>query len=965
MIRLHMLGVIDLRDESGREVRAVLAQPKRLALLAYLAAASPRGIHRRDTLLGMFWPELDQDHARNALSKAVHFLRRSLGDAALVSRSADELGLNGALVWSDVAAFGAAWDGNRTDEALGLYRGDLLPSFFVPDAPGFEQWLEQERTSLRLRASEAARLLAERHEVGGDATLAIECARRAVALSNGDERPLRRLVQLLDRLGDRSGALHAYEGFARRLAAELEVEPSSETVALVDRIRASGVPASARPAGPSLEPISQPRLAQPEEVPVPRQAPRRRRKTPVLAVGAVALGTLAAVAVLRFLGPGDAPMLDANLVAIAPFDVLDPALSVWREGIVDVLSRDLDGAGPLHTVSPAVAIRGWRGRAERGAAQALGRKTGAQLVVSGQVIGSGADSVRVRAALVEAGAGQTLGEVELQDAAVHMDRLLESLTLRLLQELGRERPVGAVRQGSISARPLPALKAFLRGEQFYRRMLWDSAASHYDHAIALDSGFALAYYRLAMAVGWNAERSKRYRAPEEYARRAALLNRGQTTRDSLLLIYGPFGMVLDQADSAYFVRYRQDLAVLERASQLYPGDPEIWYMLGEARDHLHFNDVGLAEPLDAFDRAIELDSTFGPAYKHTIELAMRLGDTNRARRYAAAYLASTSAGVSIPSLGLDALLLDPVHAGAAETARLVDTLAGIELWLSWWDLTQWPDSGETSVRLARALLRPGRSFVGAPPYILDSINRRTVLAGMLAFRGHLREAYQTAPPYTFHWPLVWQHPFPDLALLGTVPADSSTAVFGRMLRGDSLLRAEGEQRYGLAWWGAARDTASLALFVMRGDSAARRHPQAVARARLRGLAAAARAYLLLAKGDSVGALRAFAALPDSLCTVDLSDCFFERVTQMRLAASLGQDRSAAELYDRSIFGRHLHATVVPATLERGRIAERLGQRDKAIQSYRFVADVWRNADPELQPYVVEARDGLKRVGEIH
>jgi integrase len=82
---------------------------------------------------------------------------------------------------------------------------------------------------------------------------------------------------------------------------------------------------------------------------------------------------------------------------------------------------------------------------------------------------------------------------------------------------------------------------------------------------------------------------------------------------------------------------------------------------------------------------------------------------------------------------------------------------------------------------------------------------------MLAFRGHLREAYRTAPAYTFHWPLVWQHPFPDLALLGTVPADSSAAVFGRMLRGDSLLRAEGEQRYGLAWWGAVRDTAKAVV----------------------------------------------------------------------------------------------------------------------------------------------------------
>jgi eukaryotic-like serine/threonine-protein kinase len=970
MIRLHLLGAIDLRDENGREVQAVLAQPKRLALLAYLAAASPRGPHRRDALLGIFWPELDQEHARNALSKAVHFLRRSLGEGALVSRSAEELGLDGALVWTDVAAFGAALDGDRVDEALGLYRGDLLPSFFVPDAPGFEEWLERERTDLRARAAEAARLLAERLEVGGDATRAIACARRAVALSNGDERPLRRLLELLDKLGDRSAALHAYDTFARRLAAELEVEPGAETVALIERIRASGPSRPTTPAAPIIPNTGDPAREAPParelgecDVAV-RQGLRNRLRRPTTAAAIAGLGLIGALVSVRLSRSGPITGLDADLVAVAPFEVLDPKLELWREGIVDVLSRDLDGAGRLRTVSPAVAIQRWRGRAEAGAAQALGRRTGARLVVFGQVMGSGADSVRLRATLADAGGGRTIGEVELRDAAIHMDGLLESLTLKLLQELGRDRPVGAVRQGALGVRPLPALKAFLRGEQFYRRMLWDSAAAHYDHAIALDSGFALAHYRMAMAVGWNSEQSKRYRAPEEYARRAALLNRGQTTRDSLLLVYGPFEMLRGPADAGYFARYRQGLAVLERASQLYPGDPEVWYMLGEARDHIHSNDVTLAQTLDAFDRAIELDSTFGPAYKHTVEFAIRLGDTDRARRYAAAYLASTRTGVSIPSLRIDGLLLDPASAGSAEAARLVDTVAGVELWLSWWDLAQWPDSGETSIRLARALLRPDRSFVGAPPYIVDSINRRKILARMLAFRGRLREAYRTAPPYSFRWPLAWLHPFPDLALLGAVPADFAAAMFGRMLRGDSLLAADGEQRDGLAWWNAARDSASLALFARRADSAARYRSNPIDRAHLRALAAVARAYLVLAKGDSADGLRAFAALPDSLCL--LTDCFFDKLTQMRLAAALGQDRSAAEIFDRWIFGRHLSPVGVLGTLERGRIAERLGQRDKAIESYRFVADVWRNADPELQPYVAEAREGLKRVvDEIH
>jgi hypothetical protein len=52
---------------------------------------------------------------------------------------------------------------------------------------------------------------------------------------------------------------------------------------------------------------------------------------------------------------------------------------------------------------------------------------------------------------------------------------------------------------------------------------------------------------------------------------------------------------------------------------------------------------------------------------------------------------------------------------------------------------------------------------------------------------------------------------------------------------------------------------------------------------------------------------------------------------------------------------------VLGVLERGRIAERLGERRKAIDSYQFVVDVWRHADPELEPYVREARAALERL----
>src|SRR2546426_2417448 len=69
MIRFRMLGGVSLTAADGHEVRSLLAQPRRLALLAYLAAATPRDFQRRDSLVALFWPELDQKHARAARSE--------------------------------------------------------------------------------------------------------------------------------------------------------------------------------------------------------------------------------------------------------------------------------------------------------------------------------------------------------------------------------------------------------------------------------------------------------------------------------------------------------------------------------------------------------------------------------------------------------------------------------------------------------------------------------------------------------------------------------------------------------------------------------------------------------------------------------------------------------------------------------------------------------------------------------
>src|SRR5216117_295570 len=202
MIRFHSLGTLDLRDSQGRALSAVLRRPKLIALLGYLAAARPFGFHRRDSLLALLWPELDNAHARNALRQALHTLREALGYEVVLARGEEELEVSEESIWSDVRSFAAALELGQAERALELYRGELLAGLHVSDAPEFERWLDQERDVVRRRACEAARLLCDRQVAAGNPAAAARWARRLTEVSPFDETAVRRLIDGLDRMGD-------------------------------------------------------------------------------------------------------------------------------------------------------------------------------------------------------------------------------------------------------------------------------------------------------------------------------------------------------------------------------------------------------------------------------------------------------------------------------------------------------------------------------------------------------------------------------------------------------------------------------------------------------------------------------------------------------------------------------------------------------------------------------------------
>jgi DNA-binding SARP family transcriptional activator len=234
---LLTLGGIDLRGTDSTVPHPLLGQPKRFALLAYLALARPHGIHRRSILLGLFWPELGGERGRAALRQAVHGLRRLIGVAAIRSRGDEEIWLDASAVRCDAVRFEELLAGGQLSAAVELYQGPLLPGFYVDGAGGFERWLEDERARLRDRALAALWRLAADAEAAGEPRVALGWARLAVHHAEHDESSYRQLIELLVRTGEHAGAVSAYLQLRRRLAHDFDCTPSAETDALLTAIR--------------------------------------------------------------------------------------------------------------------------------------------------------------------------------------------------------------------------------------------------------------------------------------------------------------------------------------------------------------------------------------------------------------------------------------------------------------------------------------------------------------------------------------------------------------------------------------------------------------------------------------------------------------------------------------------------------------------------------------------------------
>ena len=446
MIELRTLGVTQIRPQ-GVPDKGVYLQPKRLAVLAYLATARPRGMHRRDSLLVVFWPEESEHRARNALSQTLHAIRRDIGREVLLSQGHELVGVDTAGLSCDAVEFEACLERGQLEDGLRLYRGEFLSGLLVGQATGFDRWQESEAWRLQRRAWKAAAALADAAEADGNILAALHWLEQAVEFLPTDEALLRRLLALTDSMGDRAGALRTYDRFAVLMREEYGVEPAPETEALVQEIRE-------------------------RRTPLPRPSPASPIRRAIRSIAVLPLENLTG--------------RDED--------------EYFADGMTEMLITELSGIGALRVVSRQ-SVRAFKGsdRPLRDLSDLLG----VDAVLEGSVLRAG-DRIRVLVQLVRVEPEDHLWadayDRDVSDVFSIYSEISRAVATEVAAKLSGEEQQGFIQRGTRSVHPV-AYDRFLRGVALFDQSQFPAAVKQYGEAIELDPDFAEAHAWLAAALG--------------------------------------------------------------------------------------------------------------------------------------------------------------------------------------------------------------------------------------------------------------------------------------------------------------------------------------------------------------------------------------------------------------------------------------------------------------------------------
>ena len=997
-VQLVTFGGLHVADESG-ELDWLLGQHSRAALFVYLA--TERTVSR-EALTTIFWPESDAENARHALRQSLYQLRKAVGVEWIDSR-AHELVVTGD-VRTDTHDFADAIERRDIPSAIRLYRGPFLDGVHLVDLKPWESWVDDRRAQYARTFRKACRdAIAAKHAAGDDAG-AIETAERWAAVDPLDDEAQHRLIETLAASGERAEAIRQYETYERRLKRD-GMHPPDETVRLAVRIRSAvtEVPALRHASAISRAPATAVEAAATPSAPptsvrhtAERRRPTGRRAAWLLVTCAVLFAVFAAVWSLRRTTADATPNASATTIAVLPFSVRGgESVQYLTEGIVNLLGAALDGAGSLRPVDAratfaAVSESGKDVARDPRHSERVASRLGARMFVLGDVVEAGgrlqieaavyrisAECARSRGTAIAPSIGCPPAELRtkavVSGAADSVFGLVDRLAARLLGGLGDREADRLLRTAALTTTSLPAFKSYLQGEELMRSGQFERAAEAYLGAIAQDSTFAVAHYRLALAREWAP-------LPGEDAAASAAAHYSErlSARDRALLEAFRRWRAGDavEADRAY-------RALLAR----YPDDIDAWFQLGEIRFH-HWPLLGhpLTESEEAWRRVLSSEPRNLFALTHLGRIAVVDGRS--------AALDSLLERFDPDGLRMDRRLAEIVmlramargdEAGARTLAKELARRESSAVWRETVFLTAFsPDPAMTRAvidELLRDFADPGlRADVQWFASLVDLARGRFGAAHVARTEATQTERGAAAPTRRSEFDAVTEWfaatlplPYADSTLASTRrramshhPAPTTgRSGFEHPLGIGMSIQVEPLRQYtlGVLSLALADTTAAAAAGATLQRLAASVHANALVRDLDRGL----RARLEQHAGRPEQALRLLEAMESRDTQGDVAATPFvsrasERFLRGELLVSLGRHAEALPWYASLGVGS---VTEVPlqalAHYRQAEIHERLGNRDVASRHYARCLELWRDADQEFRPLVDTARQGLARV----
>ncbi len=257
-LKIALLGPPEVDHRNHR-----LAFPERkvLALLAYLA--SEGGMHERQKLTRLLWPESDMAHGRTALRIALLHLRHILEEDDSLERESHLLITHNTLeldlasgIDLDLQTLEIAWKLVRVlpapeavqgevrraliaqlERAAALYYGSFLQDFTLRETLDFDNWVGMQQGYWYQRIEQVFDWLCQLQSAEGEIEQAIATLERWRCFDPLNEDISLRLMQLQFASGKRISALKTYETYQDILMTELSAKPSRKLMALAEVLR--------------------------------------------------------------------------------------------------------------------------------------------------------------------------------------------------------------------------------------------------------------------------------------------------------------------------------------------------------------------------------------------------------------------------------------------------------------------------------------------------------------------------------------------------------------------------------------------------------------------------------------------------------------------------------------------------------------------------------------------------------